>query len=114
MLRQNTRESALRREEFHEVLQAWLDDSFDDCIGDPRSHAGLAWIWVRHAGGHFYLNADSTRIGIRQYLHVVEENHGDPDWALQGSVPGIRDRVAVGDSHQVIEGFEFYRHVPDR
>jgi hypothetical protein len=114
MLPQNTRESALRREAFHQVLQTWLDESFDAYIGDPQSHAGMAWLWVRHGGSHFYLNADSTRTGIRHYLHLVEENSGEPDWVLQNSIPGVRDRVAVGPNRQVIEGFEFYRHVPTR
>ena len=35
MLPQNTRESALRREEFHQTLQHWLDESFDNFVGDP-------------------------------------------------------------------------------
>ena len=114
MLPQNTRESALRREEFHQALRSWLDESFDDCVGDPASHAGPAWVWVRHGGRHFYLNADSTRAGIRQYLHLVEEDSGDPKWSMQDSIAGIRDRVTVGRGEQVVEGFEFYRHVPIR
>jgi hypothetical protein len=114
MVPQNTRESALRREAFHQLLQTWLDDSFDARVGDPESHTGPAWLWVRHGGSHFYLNADSTRTGIRQYLHMVEENSGDPEWVLQTSIDGVRDRVAIGQEQEVIEGFEFYRHVPER
>jgi hypothetical protein len=114
MLPQNTRESALRREEFHDVLRSWLDDSLDQWVGDPQSHAGMAWIWVRHGGNHFYLNADSSRTGVRQYLHVVQQSSGDPDWSMPQSAAGIRDRVVVGRDHRIIEGFEFYRHVPTR
>lgn len=114
MLPQNTRESAVRREEFHQTLQTWLDDSLDYRIGDTGSHAGLAWFWVRHGGDHFYLNADSNRAGIRQYLRVVMANAGDASWSMRNSVPGIRDRVAVGPRSEIIDGFEFYRHVPAR
>jgi hypothetical protein len=114
MLRQNTRESAVRREEFHNVLRAWLDESLEDRVGDSESHAGSAWLWVRHAGDHFYLKADSNRAGIREYIRVVEENRGDPEWSLQNTAPGVRDRVAVGRSRKVIDGFEFYRHLPAR
>lgn len=114
MLAQNTRESALRREAFHEVLHEWLDRSFDNCAGDAASHAGPAWLWVRHGGTHYYLTAASTREGIRAYLHAVEAAAGDPEWSLQNSVAGVRDRVAVGPDRQIIEGFDFYHHVPVR
>ena len=114
MFPQNTRESAARREEFHQALQSWLDESFDDRIGDPETHGGLAWFWVRHAGDHFYLNADSTRSGVREYMGIVKANGGDPRWSMRGSTPGIRDRVAVGAKRKIIDGFEFYRHVPAR
>jgi hypothetical protein len=114
MLPQNTRESALRREEFHQVLQTWLDDSLDNYVGEPDSHTGPAWLWVRHGGEHYYLNADSTRGGVRRYLQLVETSRGDPHWSLRDSVAGIRDRVAVGRDDEIIEGFEFYRHVPGR
>jgi hypothetical protein len=114
MIGRNTRESALRQDEFHTVLQRWLDESFDDRVGDPTTHAGPEWLWVRHGGNHFYLHADSTRAGVREYLHVVAECGGDADWHLQSSVPGIRDRVVVGDEERIVDGFDFYRHVPER
>jgi len=108
MLPQNTRESALRREEFHETLRNWLDESFDNCVGDPDSHAGPAWLWVRHGGSHFYLDAGSTRAGVRRYLRVVADNGGDVRWFTQ-SQAGIPFRVAVGPERQIIEGFAFYQ-----
>lgn len=114
MLQQNTRESALRREEFHDALKAWLDDSFDDRAGDPDSHAGMAWLWVRHGGEHYYLRSDSTRDGIRSYLRAVEESRGDPDWRTPSQADDFRDRVSVGRDGRVIDGFEFFRHVPAR
>jgi hypothetical protein len=114
MLPQNTRESAIRREEFHAVLQTWLDESLDNYVGDPGHHAGPAWLWVRHGGDHFYLNAETTRAGVRRYLRAVTESGGDPAWTMERSIAGVRERVAVGKDRQIIEGFEFYRHVPTR
>lgn len=114
MLQQNTRESAVRREEFHDALRMWLDESFDACVGEPDSHAGTAWLWVRHGGEHYYLNADATREGVRRYVREVERNGGDPEWSTGRSAGGVRERVAVGRDRHVIEGFEFYRHVPAR
>jgi hypothetical protein len=114
MLTQNTRESAVRREEFHRTLQTWLDDSLSNRIGEPDSHAGLAWLWVRHGGDHFYLNADSSRAGIRQYLRNVAECGGNPVWSLHADEAGIRERVGVGPKGEIIDGFEFYRHLPTR
>jgi len=114
MLAQNTRESALRREEFHAVLQNWLDQSFDARAGEADSHAGPAWLWVRHGGAHYYLSAASTRAGIREYLRLVRNAGGDPEWSLEDSLPGTRDRVAVGPDHRIVDGFEFYRHVAGR
>jgi hypothetical protein len=69
---------------------------------------------VRHGGEHYYLSADSTRGGVRRYLQLVETSRGDPHWSLRDSITGIRDRVAVGRDDEIIEGFEFYRHVPGR
>jgi len=113
MLPQNTRESALRREEFHTALQHWLDESFDNHAGEVNSHAGPAWLWVRHGGEHYYLAANSTRAGIRAYLHLVKEAGGDPAWTPASS-PRVRDRVAVGPGRQIVVGFEFYRHAQSR
>jgi hypothetical protein len=114
MIEQNTRESALRREEFHVVLQHWLDESFDNIAGEKDSHAGPAWLWVRHAGDHYYLTAGSTRAGVREYLRLVKDAGGDPEWTLESSVSGTPDRVAVGADHRIVEGFEFYHHAPRR
>jgi hypothetical protein len=33
---------------------------------------------------------------------------------MERSIAGVRERVAVGKDRQIIEGFEFYRHVPTR
>ena len=114
MLPQNTRESALRREEFHQTLQHWLDESFDNFVGDPDSHAGPAWLWVRHGGSHFHLDAGSTRAGVRRYLRVVADNGGDVHWFTPAPETGTPCRVAVGPERQVIEGFEFHRHHGNR
>jgi hypothetical protein len=114
MLPQNTRESAIRREEFHEILRQWLDESLENSVGDPENHAGKAWLWVRHGGEHFYLNADSSRSGVRQYLHMVDASRGDPVWSTVEGIPGVRERVVVGRTQQIIDGFEFYRHLPKR
>jgi hypothetical protein len=114
MLAQNTRESALRREEFHEALRQWLDETFDNRVGDEDSHAGPAWLWVRHGGACYYLGGTSTRAGVREYLRIVTEAHGDPEWFLTGTVPGVSDRVAVGRDRKVIEGFDFFHHAQRR
>jgi hypothetical protein len=114
MIKQNTRESAIRRDEFHQVLQSWLDESFDNQVGDAEHHAGPAWLWVRHGGEHFYLHASSTRSGVREYLRLVADADTEVDWQTEHSGSAVRDRVAVGPAGAIIEGFELYRHVPRR
>jgi hypothetical protein len=111
MLQQNTRESAVRREEFHRILKDWLDESFDDRVGDDTSHAGPAWLWVRHGGRHFHLNAGTTRAGVRNYLKAVEQNGGDPRWSTRHSAD---TRVTIGPGSRVIEGFEFHQDASRR
>lgn len=113
-IHQNTRESAVRREEFHALLRSWLEESFSPSIGDPESHAGPAWLWVRHGGDRYYLASDSTREGVARYLELVGESGGDPVWSTVTSVPGVRDRVAVGSPGETIQGFEFFLHLPPR
>jgi hypothetical protein len=114
MLMRNTRESALRREEFHRVLQDWLDESFDDCIGEDEGHAGSAWLWVRHGGDHFYLHAGCTRTGVREYMRAVIAGAGEVEWQVRDGTSDVRDRVAIGRAGQHIDGFDFFRHVPRR
>jgi len=114
MLKQNTRESAIRREEFHDLLREWLDESLENRVGEAESHAGNAWLWVRHGGDHYFLDSTSTRAGVRQYIQLVNESRGDPEWSMLSSMPDVRERVAVGRGRRIIEGFEFYRHLPER
>jgi hypothetical protein len=113
-IRQNTRESAVRREEFHDLLRSWVNDSFNSSVGDPESHAGPAWLWVRHGGKRYYLRSDSTRAGVARYLKMVDESAGDPVWSTVPSVREVRDRVTVGPSGEVIPGFEFFLHSATR
>jgi phage terminase large subunit-like protein len=114
MITPNTRESAIRRDEFHRVLQAWLDDTFDDRAGDVDSHAGSAWLWVRHRGEHYYLDAAATRDGIREYLRTVRTGSGEVEWQTDDSASDPRELVTIGRARTHIDGLELYRHVPRR
>jgi hypothetical protein len=114
MLEQNTRESAVRREDFHEILRNWLDDSLDDQVGDPDNHAGQAWLWVRHGGDHFYLDGASNRAGVRSYVRLVDKAGGDLEWTIHREEATSRDRIAIGRDRKFIDGFDFFRHTPER
>jgi hypothetical protein len=114
MIMHNTRESAVRRDVFHEVLQAWLDDSFDASVGDVENHAGPAWLWVRHGGEHFYLHATATRSGVREYLRIVSGTDGEIEWDAATETAPTNGRVAIGPARTMIDGFELYRHLPRR
>jgi hypothetical protein len=114
MLMHNTRESAIRRVEFHDVLQQWLDESFDDQAGDPGHHGGPAWLWVRHGGEHYYLHAASTRSGIREYLRLIAAAGSEIAWNAPSSTAPLRERVTLGQTGGSIEGFDLFRHVPRR
>lgn len=114
-IHQNTRESAVRREEFHDLLRLWLKESFSSSVGDPESHSGPAWLWVRHGGKRYYLTSDSTRAGVARYLRMVEDSGGDPVWLALPSVPGVREKVMVGSpSGEAIPGFGFFLHLQER
>lgn len=114
MVPQNTRESAVRREQFHDALRDWLDESFENTVGDAQAFGGSAWLWVRHGGGHFYLNAESSRAGVRRYLQLVDSEDGNPEWTMSSQDNTDRARVAIGPKQEVIDGFSFYRHIPER
>jgi phage terminase large subunit-like protein len=114
MIMHNTRESAIRRDEFHRVLQDWLDETFDDAAGDADNYAGSAWLWVRHGGKYFYLDASATRGGVREYLRIVAGGRGEVEWQLASPTSALCDRITVGPARTSIEGFNFYRHGPRR
>jgi hypothetical protein len=114
MIQHNTRESAIRREEFHAELRAWLDDSLEGTVGDPTAYGGPAWLWVRHGGSTFYLDAESGRDGVRSYLRMVEAEGGDPDWTVVEDADSGVERVGFGPRCEQIPGFLFYRDTRGR
>jgi hypothetical protein len=114
MILHNTRESAIRREAFHRVLEAWLDDSYEDQVGEADHHAGPAWLWVRHGGEHYYLDAAATRPGVREYIRLVRAAGEEIEWHRSDPDAATRQRVAVGGGRASIDGFEFYHHMPRR
>lgn len=109
MIRRNTRDTALARPEFHRALADFLQ-SGKATIGDA-SFGQTAWVWVKHQGNRYHLNADSTAAGVAAYLSLVETLGEDLQWSVVENARGRKNRAGFGPDEAVVEGFYLYRLV---
>jgi hypothetical protein len=106
----NTKESALKREEFHERLRAWQAHAdVGDEVAGGQAHARAPWVWVKHLGNRYYLHADASYEGVTEYLALVERHGESMRWSVLENERGNLNKAAFGPDQDVIPGFYLYR-----
>lgn len=109
-MRHISKDEALTQESFHSELEEWYTESEPGAvIGDARKYGGKAWVWVRHLGNRYHLNADTTYEGVGEYLALLREQHGKLSWSVVENERGVKNKVALGPGKQVVPGFYLYR-----
>jgi len=108
MIDKNTSAEALSRREFDSELREWLGYSDSPFIGDAERFGGRAWLWVRQLGWRYYLNADTTREGVAEYVRLLDKA-GKLSWSVVPNEKGVENKVAFGPDQIVIPGFYLYR-----
>jgi hypothetical protein len=106
MTRITNRNEALTKQQFHEELRQWLENSTEMTIGEPGKSKGRPWVIVLDQDRFFHLDADTTRQAVWSYLHSVEKYGEDLAWTVRKATRGVRVQVAFGP-HQLTE-HEFY------
>jgi hypothetical protein len=108
MLRKVSKEQPIDRHEFERLLQDWIAHAGPHAtIGDTSGRCQTAWIHVQSDGNLYYLNADSTKAAVDQYVGLLAIDPELP-WTIVTNQRGRRNKVAFGRSGTVIPGFYFY------
>lgn len=108
-MKRTTLATAINRPEFHRALADFLE-SGSATVGDAR-FGHTPWVWVKHLGHKYYLNADSTAVGVAAYLSLVEAAEGDLLWSVLENATGQETKAAFGPDQAVVQGFYLYRQV---
>lgn len=107
-----SRFEALSRSSFHAQLREWYEGAFDgDTVGDSSSYRGRPWVWVRHEGGLYHLDADTTHEGVGEYVDLLDAYGDGLAWS---AAPGARGsgrpgEVAFGPERRTLPGFLLHR-----
>lgn len=108
-----SRSEALSRSAFHARLRDWYEEAFDgDTVGDSASYGGRAWVWVRHQGSLYALNADTTYEGVSEYVDLLDAYGDGLAWAVVPNARGKPNKLAFGPERRVLAGFYLYRADP--
>lgn len=107
-MRRVAKDQPIARAAFEHALAEWAAraKSFDT-IGDTSSRGQTPWVYVRSDGNLYYLNADSTKPAVDEYLRLLA---ADPQlsWTIVANRNGRLNKVAFGRDRTVIPGLYFY------
>jgi hypothetical protein len=104
------RSQPLTRSNFHAQLRDWYEDAFDgDTVGDATSYGGRPWVWVRHEGSLYSLNADTTHEGAGEYVDLLDAYGDALAWTVAPDARGGGSKVAFGPERRAIPGFHLHR-----
>lgn len=100
----------MSREVFHAQLREWFAATAPvDTVGDAKGYKGKPWVWIKHFGNRYHLNADTTYPGVAEYLGLLAEHGEEIRWSVVENVRGARNKVAFGPDQTIISGFYMYR-----
>jgi hypothetical protein len=103
------RPDAVKVDAFNDVLTEFADYAVAGSVIGSVEYGGADWVWVKHLGNRYYLNADTTLEGVRNYLALLDKHGPRLTWSVVENARGRRNKVAFGTGAEVIEGFYFYR-----
>lgn len=102
------RNHPITRQAFHNLLKDWHSSSIEERIGDPDVRGQTAWIWVSDGAAAYYLNADTKRVAVKEYLDLISRYGNDFEWYIVLNSRGRLNKVAFGSDKRIIKGFYLY------
>ena len=95
------------KKQLYVLLTMWFQrtENLNDTIGDLDIHNKNVPIVTLNIGKRsFYINADTTRQGVEQFLH-----NKDRDWNIIENNRGRENKVTNDPDNNSIEGFYMYQ-----
>lgn len=108
MLPEAPADRPLTRRRLDAALKEWLERARDgEWIGDRDGRGQRAWIHIRDGRRTYFLNADTRRDGVQEYVGMLALNPGT-EWAIVANRNGRMNKVGFGSSGRTITGFYLY------
>ena len=93
------------KEDLFSLLKWWLKLSSENTIGDlSKVHRQTRIINLILGSNHYYLNADTTRDGVKEFL-LNKQN----SWSIIVNQNGEKNLVTNSDTNNSIQGLYFYK-----
>jgi hypothetical protein len=110
-IEKNTRCSSIQ--EFADRLRRWHDLTEERVIGGSANRGQTAWLWVCVEGYECYLNADSNRNGVAEFLRFVNRYGAGLTWHVRTNRNGAKiNKICFGPDASSISGFFLYVKPP--
>jgi hypothetical protein len=101
-------ESPLKdKEDFIKILKCWLRYSISETIGDlTKMNGNTPLILLQIGSSNYYLNADSRKAGVAEFLNKAEE-----PWKVISNEDGVKNKVTNRIDSEAIPYFYFYKKI---
>ena len=95
------------KDEFIEILKWWSTITTSNTIGDLMiMNKNTPLIYLQLGSSIYYLNADSTKSGVKEFLKNKKES-----WSIIVNENGVKNKVTNSVSSDAIPGFYFYKEI---
>lgn len=102
------RSEALSRGHFHSVLREWYETAYHGEVVGDAAGSRRAWVWVRHQGSRWHLDADTTHEGVGEYLELLDAYGEGLAWSVAARSAGSGGNVVFGPERRRIDGFRLH------
>ena len=92
----------------YDVLKWWMIVSKSDKIGSSKLNGNTPLIHIKIVSGSYYINADTTKEGVKLFLSNKTNN---PEWRLIANEKGVINKVTNHPKQQPIKGLYFYKKI---
>jgi hypothetical protein len=105
-----SRENALKdKEDFFKILKCWIRFSKSETIGDlTKMIRRTPLLFLRIGSSTYYINADSKRTGVEEFLNNTEESES---WRIIFNEDGVKNKITNRKDEEAIPGFYFYKEI---
>jgi hypothetical protein len=112
-MERNSRSEPIRQDEFHRALGEWFEGAEPaHTIGDTSQRGQTAWVWIRHLGHRYYLNADTRYDCVGEYLALLKENGGKLEWRVGPNLTTRREnKTLFGRDQRQLDCMYLYREL---
>ena len=108
LLIKNTASTPHTRQRFNELLKSWYQNNSEDTVGTCGDYGGVAFLWAVHDSNKYYLNADTKRSGVGEYLEMLKRYANNLQWSVVKNQNGTMNKIAFGPEKKKIRGFYLY------